>query len=242
MAYFSSSFAVSSPIPATGPVGQVQCFDIFQLAGRTQSPVDSPNASLEEATSGDADVAGHHKRNFRRNMEPCGSCSARKIRCIPIQDPDRPRLCVACKRRGLQECEPHVPWKIARERFGLASATPRPHLRQARRKKSRKAIANRSPGTSLVQFAQDSRVHRGEQQATHESRLRQQIVEESAIGVTAWTFGSVPDSFDPGFALDTSSIFSQQAARSASKKVRNKQRMLNIQRTSKWETFFTPKD
>ncbi len=25
-------------------------------------------------------VADHHKRNFKRNMEPCGGCSARKIR------------------------------------------------------------------------------------------------------------------------------------------------------------------
>ncbi len=85
--------------------------------------------------------------NFQRNMDPCAGCSVRKIRvnlhpfrvcsahihsprndqCVSISNSGQLPLCIACERRKLPKCEPHVPWRIARERIGLGSAAPRSH-------------------------------------------------------------------------------------------------------------------
>ncbi|KLO19252.1 hypothetical protein SCHPADRAFT_935576 [Schizopora paradoxa] len=169
-------------------------------------PSPMPNLNLQNNTTrtkaGQAQMLGtqtlevtvdRRKRRSQRNRAPCGGCSARKIRCVRVSDLDQPSLCKACKRRGLNICEPHLPWKVARERIKLCPSDSHSRSSSISTKtnvagKPMRPLQVLDPTTSTSSTLQRDHATSGGQPVM----LRHQSPEHLAAETFAWTFDNDP--------------------------------------------------
>ncbi|THH12060.1 hypothetical protein EW145_g216 [Phellinidium pouzarii] len=101
---------------------------VFRVTNNGLVEMSSVAQPIGDAQSTSQEHNGHQSvgppgvmRNTFRHPRPCGECSAKKVKCIPL--PSNASLCVRCVSRGLPQCPPHVPWSARRGHTDTRSVT-----------------------------------------------------------------------------------------------------------------------